>query len=162
MAIKLARRTVLKGLGGAIVGLPLLECMLNRHGTAFAQNAGELPKRYAIVFAGQALGGDDYERNTHRVNGGSTTTVEGNHIVPAESGSGYTITTPLRPLAARQGDFTLVSGMRIPYSLDSADVSAVPPAERSASSTAAARARSCPACGRPRATSERAASPPTR
>jgi Protein of unknown function (DUF1552) len=127
MAIKLARRTMLKGLGGAVVGLPLLECMLNRHGTAFAQSGAALPKRFAIVFAGQALGGDDYERNTHRVNGGSTTTVEGNHIVPAESGTGYTITTPLRPLAARQGDFTLVSGMRIPYSLDSADASAVPP-----------------------------------
>ena len=43
----------------------------------------------------------------------------GHHITPMESGSGYTLTTPLRPLAALQNDFSLVSGMRIPYNVDS-------------------------------------------
>ena len=44
------------------------------------------------------------------------------------SDGGYTITTPLRPLTALQDDFTLVSGMRIPYSLTSAEAADVPPA----------------------------------
>jgi hypothetical protein len=121
----LARRTLLKGLGGAVVGLPLLECMLNEHGTALAQSAQPLPKRYGIVFAGQALGGDDYEKNQQVING-QHITQEGHHIVPPESGSGYTITTPLRPLANLQNDFSLVSGMRIPYNVDSADAANVP------------------------------------
>jgi hypothetical protein len=127
MAIKLQRRTLLKGLGGALVGLPLLECMLNDHGTALAQSAQPLPKRYAIVFAGQALGGDDYEKNEQLVNG-QRVTAAGYHIVPPQSGAGYDITPPLRPLAALQNDFSLVSGMRIPYSLTSADAADVPAA----------------------------------
>ena len=61
MASKLSRRTVLRGLGGAVVGLPLLECMLNAARHRARAERGALPKRYAIVFAGQALGGDDYE-----------------------------------------------------------------------------------------------------
>jgi hypothetical protein len=122
---KLHRRTLLRGLGGAAVGLPLLDCMLNDSGTAYAQNAEPLPKRYAIVFAGQALGGDDYAEDQQRVNG-QNLTAAGHHIVPAESGAGYTITTPLRPLTLLQNDFTLVSGMRIPYSTTSADAADVP------------------------------------
>jgi hypothetical protein len=51
---------------------------------------------------------------------------DGHHIVPPESGSGYTITTPLRPLTALRDDFSLVSGMRIPYSVDSTDAAMVP------------------------------------
>ncbi len=125
VAIKLRRRTILKGLGGAAVGLPLLECMLNEHGTALAQSAQPLPRRYAIVFAGQALGGDDYEKNESLVNG-QRITEDGHHIVPPQSGAGYAITTPLRPLRDLQGDFNLVSGMRIPYNVDSADAADVP------------------------------------
>jgi len=121
----LRRRTMLRGLGGAVVGLPLLESMLNEHGTALAQTAGALPRRYAIVFAGQALGGDDYAKNEQKINS-ENLTQEGHHIVPPESGTGYTITTPLRPLAALQNDFTLVSGMRIPYDETSAEPADVP------------------------------------
>jgi hypothetical protein len=62
MTFSLRRRTVLVGLGGAVVGLPLLECMLDRRGTARAQSA-TIPPRYAIVFAGQSLGGDGWERD---------------------------------------------------------------------------------------------------
>ena len=51
--VRLSRRTLLKGLGGVAVGLPVLECMLDRNGEALAQSV-PLPKRYAIVFAGQA------------------------------------------------------------------------------------------------------------
>jgi len=120
----LPRRTVLKGIAGAMVGLPVLECMLNRHGTAYAQ-AAALPKRYAIVFAGQALCGDDYQHNESRVNGQSITSTT-DYIVPPTIGAGFEITTPLRPLQNYVTDFSLVSGMRIPYSLDSTDASAVP------------------------------------
>ncbi len=123
---KINRRTVLRGLGGAVVALPLLDCMLNEHGTAFAQSTSALPKRYAIVFAGQALGGDDYAHDQQKVNG-TNLTQAGHYIVPPQSGAGYDITTPLRPLAKLQNDFTLVSGMRIPYSLTSADPADVPP-----------------------------------
>lgn len=122
---KLHRRAVLRGLGGAVVALPVLECMLNDSGTALAQAAGSIPKRYAIVFAGQPLGGDDYAKNQQRING-QTMTQAGHHITPAEAGSGYTITTPLRPLSALQAEFSLVSGMRIPYSTTSAEAADVP------------------------------------
>jgi hypothetical protein len=127
MPQRLKRRTILTGLGGAMVGLPLLDCMLNSHGTALAQAAGAVPKRYAIVFAGQALGGDDYQHDEFRVNG-QNMMQDGHYIVPPESGTGYTITTPLRPLAALQADFNLVSGMRIPYNVDSAEGADVPAA----------------------------------
>lgn len=123
---KLQRRTVLRGLGGAVVGLPLLDCMLNDHGTALAQSVTPLPKRYAIVFAGQALGGDDYAHDEQKVNGQNLTQA-GHYIVPPQSGAGYTLTTPLRPLAMLQNDFSLVSGMRIPYDVNSAAPASVPP-----------------------------------
>ena len=123
--LRLSRRTVLKGIGGAVVGLPLLDCMLNEHGTALAQSGGALPKRYAIVFAGQALGGDDYAEDTSRVNGQNMTQT-GHHITPLQSGAGYPLTTPLRPLAALQNDFSIVTGMRIPYNESSAEPADVP------------------------------------
>ena len=116
--VRLSRRTLLKGIGGAAVGLPLLDCMLNEHGTALAQNNAPLPRRYAIVFAGQALGGDDYAKDAQRVNG-QTMMQAGHHITPVASGPDYALTTPLRPLAMLQDDFSLISGMRIPYNVDS-------------------------------------------
>jgi hypothetical protein len=121
----LRRRTLLRGIGGAAVGLPLLDSMLDSHGTALAQGVGTLPKRYAIMFAGQPLGGDDYAKNEQRING-MNLTEEGHHIVPPESGSGYSITTPLRPLRALQADFNLVSGMKIPYNESSVEPADVP------------------------------------
>jgi hypothetical protein len=120
----LSRRTLLRGAGGVAVGLPVLDCMLNEHGTAYAQ-AGAMPALYAIVFAGQALGGDDHDKNVQRVNG-EIMMQDGHHIVPPESGAGYTITTPLRPIAHLQEDFSLVSGMRIPYDVNSIEASTVP------------------------------------
>ncbi len=123
--LKLSRRTLLSGAGVA-VGLPVLECMLNPRGSALAQGSA-LPLRYAIVFAGQALGGDDHEKNRSRING-ELVTREGDFIVPPETGAGYSITTPLRPLAALQDDFSLVSGMRIPYNVSSAEPDDVPEA----------------------------------
>src|SRR4051812_14462840 len=117
MRLKLDRRTVLRGVG-ATVGLPLLECMLNGNGTAYAQSGAPLPRRYAIVFAGQALGGDGWANDQQRV-AGKTYTESGHFIAPVTTGRGYALTTPLSPLASLADQFSIVSGMRIPYSTTS-------------------------------------------
>ena len=93
MKVRLDRRTVLRGLGGVAVGLPVLECMLNSNGTALAQ-ATALPKRYAVVFTGQALGGDDWADNTSNVAGKPF--VNGRCIDAPPNRSG-----PISPMAAR-------------------------------------------------------------
>lgn len=127
MVKKLDRRTVLKGAGGAVVGLPVLECMLNTHGEALAQTNAGLPKRYAIVFAGQSLGGDNFPKDRQRVNG-QTITQSGHFIAPAEEGAGYTLTTPLLPLAGLEEDYSVVSNLYIPYSRSSTEPDQVPAA----------------------------------
>src|SRR5262245_16166008 len=106
VAMRLDRRTVLRGIGGAVVGLPLLECMLNR--VAWAQVAP--PRRYALLFAGMALGGDDWAEDTYNLSGQFRT--EGGHfIAPAQVGRSYTTTTPLRPLedGGLRNDFSIVT-----------------------------------------------------
>jgi hypothetical protein len=57
---------------------------------------------------------------------GSSTTDAGQFVVPTTTGSGYEITSPLQPLAEMRSEFSIVSGMRIPYSTTSSDASAVP------------------------------------
>jgi hypothetical protein len=126
MTFVLPRRTFLRALGGLGVGLPVLECMLNRNGDAYAQS-GALPLRYAIVFAGQSIGGDEWEEDKSQV-AGTRITQAGDFIVPAQTGSGYTPTTPLKPLVdlGLMGDFSLVSGLSIPFSASSTDAADVP------------------------------------
>ncbi|HWA77112.1 MAG TPA: DUF1552 domain-containing protein [Polyangiaceae bacterium] len=124
MSLRIGRRTLLRGLGGAAVGLPLLECMLNQSREARAQSAAPIV-RYAIVFAGQALGGDEWERDRYQL-AGVRKQETGHFIVPAQTGAGYTLTTPLTPLSALSADFSIVSGLAIPYSKTSTDVSAIP------------------------------------
>ena len=68
MTLRLPRRTVLRALGGVTVGLPVLECMLDSKGEALAAS-GALPRRYAIVFAGQAIGGDGWAEDRSMVAG---------------------------------------------------------------------------------------------
>jgi hypothetical protein len=123
----LSRRTWLRGLGGVLVGLPVLECMLDSHGTAYAQSGAALPKRYAIVFAGQALGGDGWPKDRQMV-AGIRSTEAGHFIAPAQLGAGYALTTPLKPLDKLINEFSIVSGLKIPYSASSTDPSAVPAA----------------------------------
>jgi hypothetical protein len=124
MAFVLHRRTFLRGIGGVAIGLPVLECMLDDHGVAYA-GGDALPRRYAIVFAGMALGGDGYSKTSNRVAGVSFEE-DGHFIAPAEVGPGYTLTTPLQPVADLQGDFSVVSNMRIPWNAGSTDGGAVP------------------------------------
>ncbi|MDX2055239.1 MAG: DUF1552 domain-containing protein [Polyangiaceae bacterium] len=125
MSGKLNRRAVLRGVGGLAVSLPVLECMLNQHGTALAQGAA-LPKRYGIIFAGQAIGGDGWAKDNYILKGVRTTEA-GHFIVPPEAGAGYSITTPLMPLAALKGDVSVLSGLQIPFDKNSTEGAAVPP-----------------------------------
>jgi hypothetical protein len=126
MAFRLDRRTVLRGIGGAIVGLPALECMLDGNGRAYAQSNDPIPKRYAILFAGQSIGGDGWPKNRSRI-AGQTIQEEGHFIAPLATGADYAITTPLEPLTNLRGDFSIVSNLRIPFDPNSTDASAVPP-----------------------------------
>ena len=127
MKVRLDRRTVLRGLGGVAVGLPVLECMLNSNGDALAQ-AAPLPKRYGVVFAGQALGGDDWADNSSNVAGKRSTDVNA-FIAPTETGANYPVTLPLKPLSDLKlmNDFSLVSNLRIPWNATSVEGKDVPP-----------------------------------
>jgi hypothetical protein len=126
MAFRLDRRTVLRGIGGAMVGLPALECMLDAHGRAYAQSA-PIPRRFAVVFAGQSIGGDGWAKDESRI-AGQFRQESGHFIAPAATGAGYAITTPLEPLSELVSDFSIVSNMRIPFDPNNADAAAVPPA----------------------------------
>lgn len=126
---------MLKGALGVAVGLPVLDAMLDGNGNLLDQVTGKKahaqtssgPRRYAVVFAGQALGADGTQRNRVRI-GGQTSTEEGHFIVPGSTGGNgqftpgaagpLTVTTPLRPLAdaGLLGDVNLVSGLAIPWS----------------------------------------------
>lgn len=127
MSQRVSRRTVLRGIGGIAVSLPVLECMLNSHGTALAQSGAALPKRYGIVFAGQAIGGDDWADDSFVIKGVRTTEA-GHFIVPKEVGAGYSTTTPLKPLDALKADVSVLSGLQIPFNKNSTEGNAVPPA----------------------------------
>ena len=124
--IILPRRTLLRGLGGVAVGLPVLECMLNSTGEALAQ-AGALPKRYAIVFAGQSIGGDGWEEDRYMV-AGERKQETGHFIADTAPGAGYACTTPLKPLEALDlmGDFSMVSNLKIPWNTMSVEPGDVP------------------------------------
>ncbi|HEY4219707.1 MAG TPA: hypothetical protein VGO62_00160, partial [Myxococcota bacterium] len=140
-AIKLKRRTFLRGALGVAVGLPVLECMLDDNGSLLERKlerklghrsaraaTNGLPQRYGIVFAGQAIGADGTQRNQVRVNG-TVTHEEGHFIVPGSTDDSGNFTvdtsgnitnasgtqTPLLPLDAdgMLGDISLVSGLAI-------------------------------------------------
>jgi hypothetical protein len=92
----LDRRTWLKGmLGGAAisVALPPLEAMMNDHGTAWAGGAG-FPKRFGTFFWGNGI----YD--------GLWT--------PPSTGTGFTLSRILMPLAPLREHLTVVSGTNIP------------------------------------------------
>jgi hypothetical protein len=93
---KLNRRTVLRGmLGGsaAMVGLPMLEAMLNDNGTALADGADK-PCRFISWFFGNGVRLDRFE--------------------PTMTGVGWQASEELAPLAALidEGYVNLVTGMR--------------------------------------------------
>ena len=74
---QLKRRTFLRGLGGAMLALPVLECMMDSHGIALAQGR-PLPKRFGVFFWGNGVRLDRW--------------------VPSFTGSGYVLSPALAPL----------------------------------------------------------------
>ncbi|MBA2662421.1 MAG: DUF1552 domain-containing protein [Bradymonadaceae bacterium] len=102
---KMSRRSVLKGIAGAALGLPMLDVMLNGHGEAFADthhNSSGLPQRFLVCFGGQSLGCDG-----DRVH---------NMYVPERVGADYDLKTALVPLGLYNNikdEVTVVSGLRI-------------------------------------------------
>jgi hypothetical protein len=110
-SLRLSRRSVLRGLGGAAITLPALEAMFDRHGEAYAQGK-PIPKRYLVCFGGQSLGGDGDPLH--------------NDYVPSTLGPNYDLKSALAPLAAVQSEVSVVSGLSIP----TANGGAVPAAGR--------------------------------
>lgn len=96
-ALKLKRRTVLKGLfqGAAVsVGLPSLEAMFNANGTAHADGTS-LPRRLGIFFWGNG--------------------VRLAHWNPAAVGADYPLSRSLMPLAGVRDYMSVVSGAEIKF-----------------------------------------------
>jgi len=99
MAIRITRRTLLRGIGGAAVTLPALDIMFDRRGTSYAQAAAP-PRRYIVCFGGQSLGGDGDPLH--------------NDYVPNTVGPNYDLKSALAPLAPVQNEVSVVSGLSIP------------------------------------------------
>jgi hypothetical protein len=87
----LARRTLLRG-AKAAVALPLLECMLNAHGTALAQGI-PLPRRLIVWFWGNGIIRSRWQ--------------------PATTGAGWTLSPGLQPLSAVKGYVNVVTGSSV-------------------------------------------------
>lgn len=97
----LSRRTMLKG-SGAVLGLPLLEAMLDAS-PAGAQTV--IPKRYLLTYGGHSMGAD------------SAATILG-ETVPTTAGATYTLPFSMQPLAAVKAEFSVISGLKIPTTAD--------------------------------------------
>ncbi len=108
--IKLPRRMFLRGLGGTVVGLPLLEAMLDSTGRAHADGTGDVPCRYVLGFGGFTMGAD----------GDSSP----NGIVPPSTGPGYELMDATQPFGAHgvANEITIVSGLDIPVGVGSSNV----------------------------------------
>jgi hypothetical protein len=94
--VRLPRRTVLRGaaLGGlSTLALPALDIMLNDHGTAYAQNAEPLPKRFGVFFWGNGVRLPRWR--------------------PSETGAGYELSDALMPLTPVKDYISVVSGMSV-------------------------------------------------
>lgn len=94
----LSRRFFLKGLTAAAqsriwVGLPPLAAMFNAHGTAYAAQQ-ERPTRFVLWFNGNGI--------------------PEKYWIPAETGSDYTLTPCLAPLAPFRNDFHVITGLDNP------------------------------------------------
>lgn len=113
-AKRISRRTLLRGAlhGSAIgLGLPLLESMLNEHGTALAAGP-ELPLRFGIYFWGNGLPWTIRHRgaldpNFRRDLGDALTDT----YTPTSEGKGFACTETLRPLERHLERLNVVTGL---------------------------------------------------
>jgi hypothetical protein len=90
--LHLKRRTFLRGLGGAMLALPVLECMMDSHGVALAQGI-PLPKRFGVFFWGNGVRLDRW--------------------VPSSTGPGYALSPALAPLAPVKDYVNVVTNYEI-------------------------------------------------
>ncbi len=91
------RRAFLRGAAGTVIGLPLLECMLDGNGLAHADGS-ELPCRWFLMHCPTSL------------------VVSGSHdeaLTPTQSGFGWAITPVLQPLADHgiKDEVSVISGL---------------------------------------------------
>ena len=92
----LSRRTMLRGMASgaaATLALPVLDAMLNEHGTALAQTNKPLPKRFGVFFWGNG--------------------VRLARWTPKTTGAGWALTEELAGLANVKDYVSVVSGMDI-------------------------------------------------
>ncbi len=88
------RRKLLRGIGAAAIGLPLLEAMSPSQGTAASNRGGESPKRFVAACA--------------------TLGIHGPHLFPTQPGFDYEPTPYLKVLESHRHDFTVFSGLSHP------------------------------------------------
>jgi hypothetical protein len=88
---QLHRRTLLRGTGAAIA-LPLMEAMLNSHGTALAQGQA-LPKRFGVFFFGNGVILSRYR--------------------PSATGASWALSEALQPLSKVKPYLNVVSGYNV-------------------------------------------------
>ncbi|MCH9683991.1 MAG: DUF1552 domain-containing protein [Deltaproteobacteria bacterium] len=107
MAIKLTRRSLLRGAGGAALALPALEIM---GGHASAAPGDAPPARYMFGYCGMSTGAGSLPDQP---------------LVPSTEGAGYALPEALLPLEEHGvvDAVTVVSGLSIPY----AEVGGEPP-----------------------------------
>lgn len=100
--MKINRRTLLRGLAGSSLGLPLLEAMFDGK-KAYAQ-VGTPPRRYVIVYCGQSIEGEDASED-----GASDL------FVPDAPGA---LNAPLKlalaPLESLKSQLSIISNLEIP------------------------------------------------
>jgi hypothetical protein len=102
--LEIHRRSVLRGIGGAVLALPFLEAMLD--GQAMA---APIPKRYLVCFAGTSIG---------RAKNSTSPSVS--LLPPAKLGAGYDLPLALAPLATTEfgdvrGHVSVVSNLKLPW-----------------------------------------------
>lgn len=95
----LSRRSFLGGVGGAAVGLPLLDLMTAQTRASFAATP---PSRYLVCFVGSSLGAEDDPDIDY---------------VPSIVGPGYELKTPFVHFAdyAVENEITVVTGLKVPW-----------------------------------------------
>lgn len=92
----ITRRRLLRGMlaGSAVtVGLPILDCLLNTNGTAFAANGAPLPARFATWYWPLGLGENDW--------------------VPKTAGTNYELPAQMSPLEPLQKKINFFTGGQV-------------------------------------------------
>jgi hypothetical protein len=114
----ISRRAMLRGaMGTSIVGLglPLLESMLNRHGTALAAGAG-LPKRYGLFFWGEGVP-PNYRHNITTANDANQNvdrkSDDDDYWTPTTTGKDWQVSDLLTPLANHKANINVVTGLDV-------------------------------------------------